>query len=266
MKLNPLIYSGAGVLSLLLALSLCLKAVDSGTVGVVYTFGKIKQESLQPGLNLIVPFVTSVRPLDVTTQVLNEKYYSKSKDGQDITISASTAFLNNPQFAASTAATLGLDNKNISDRALRPGLLATVKGVIAKYRMEEIISNQQVISEEIEQSILAKLKTQPNITVSSVDVTGIELDAQVQESIERKQIAIQNKERAATELETAKITSQTNKTLAESITPILVEQQRVNALVEAVKKWDGNSAVFSLAGNTNPVILNAPQKSVIAGK
>lgn len=235
-----------GLISLLIANP--VRIVDSGNVGVVYRFGKVNSEVLQPGFNLVTPFITTVRPLDVKTQAAPEEFTALSKDGQQIKVTATTTYNNNPSEAAKTAIYIGLDNEKIKSIALQPKLLATVKSVIAKYSMEQIIANQSGISQEIEAGIVKELATQPSIQLTSINVTGIVLDAEVQQSIENKIIASQKKEQAVIDNQTAQIQAETNKTLSNSLSAILVQQ-------EAVKKWNGQSSVFSLGDSKQPVIV-----------
>ena len=163
-------------------------------------------------------------------------------------MTATTTYNNNPSEAAKTATFIGLDNDKIKSIALQPKLLATVKAVIAKYTMGEIIANQSGISQEIEAGIVKELASQPSIVLTSINVTGIVLDAEVQQSIENKIIASQKKEQAVIDNQTAQIQAETNKTLSNSLSAILVQQ-------EAVKKWNGQSSVFSLGESKQPVIV-----------
>ena len=116
--------------------------------------------------------------------------------------------------------------------------------------MEQIIANQSGISEEIEKGIISELNKQPTIELTSINVTGIVLDAEVQQSIENKIIASQKKEQAVIDNQTAQIQAETNKTLSNSLSVILVQQ-------EAVKKWNGQSSVFSLGESKQPVIVQS---------
>lgn len=250
MKAYQLVIGGSIATASLIALLLAnpVRIVDSGNVGVIYRFGRVSQEVLQPGFNLVVPMITTVKSLDVKTQAAPEEFTALSRDGQQIKVTATATYNNNPNEAAKTANHIGLDNDKIKAIALQPKLLATVKSIIAKYSMEQVIANQSGISEEIEQSIINELATQPTIELTSINVTGIVLDPEVQQSIENKIIASQKKEQAKIDNETAQIQAETNKTLANSLSPMLVQQ-------EAVAKWNGQSSVFSLGDNKQPVIV-----------
>jgi regulator of protease activity HflC (stomatin/prohibitin superfamily) len=209
----------SGLIGLLVANP--VRIVESGNVGVIYKFGKVSTEVLQPGFNLVTPLITTVIPLDIKTQAAPEEFTALSKDGQQIRVTATTTYNNNPLEAAKTANTIGLDNAKIKSIALQPKLLVTVKGVIAKYSMEQIIANQSGISDEIEKGITNELAKQPTIELTSINVTGIVLDPEVQQSIENKIIASQKKEQAVIDNQTAQIQAETNKTLSNSLSAVL---------------------------------------------
>jgi hypothetical protein len=84
-------------------------------------------------------------------------------------------------------------------------------------------------------------------------VTGFVLDTEVQKSIEQKQIAIQEKQRKMTELETAQIEAQRLKTLDAVLSDRIL-------LKQAIDKWDGSSMIPPMAGGGNMNLLLSPKK------
>ena len=62
-----------------LLLTQSLFVVPSGQVAVVTTLGKVSGGSRRPGLNFKVPFVQSVFPFDIKTQVQPEKFETLTK-------------------------------------------------------------------------------------------------------------------------------------------------------------------------------------------
>ena len=81
---NSLAVVVAIVLSALLLLGQALFIVPAGKVAVVTTLGKVSGGSRLPGLNLKVPFIQSVYPFDVRTQVKPEEFATLTKDLQVI--------------------------------------------------------------------------------------------------------------------------------------------------------------------------------------
>ena len=62
--------------------------VPSGQVAVVTTLGKVSGPSRRAGLNFKLPFVQSVYPFDIKTQVQPEKFETLTKDLQVIRATA----------------------------------------------------------------------------------------------------------------------------------------------------------------------------------
>ena len=232
--------------------------VQEGTVHAVYKFGEAQQQILTPGLNLVTPFITSTKQLDVSTKSIPETFTSLTQDGQQVTIKATANYNVNGVHASQTAKLVMLtgdrdrDAELIRSVALQPILLGEVKQVIAKYPISYVISNQAGIGEEIVKGINEILKTQSVISLQSFVVTGIVLDEQVQQAIENKAIALQKQAQAEIDLKTAKIIADNNKIISESLTPVLLQDA-------AIKKWNGNSSVFTVGSSNSgstPVIVN----------
>ena len=79
---NGLVLLVAVALSVLLLLGQSLFIVPAGKVAVITTLGKVSGGSRLPGLNLKIPFVQSVFPFDVRTQVRPEEFATLTKDLQ----------------------------------------------------------------------------------------------------------------------------------------------------------------------------------------
>lgn len=235
--------------------------VQEGTVHAVYRFGRAQEQVLTPGLNLVVPFITSTKQLDVSTKSVPEKFTSLTSDGQQVTITATANYNINGLHASQTARLVILtgdkdkDSESIKNVALQPILLGEVKQVIAKYPISYVISNQAAIAEEIVKGINENLRQQSVITLQSFVVTGIILDEQVQQSIENKAIALQRQQQAEIDLKTAETIAKNNKIISDSLTSTLLQK----ALVD---KWNGNSLTAPSIGSSTstPVIINSPTK------
>ena len=259
MKLNYFSLSALGAAGLVAVAAAIgsVATVQQGTVHVLYIFGEVQPQILVPGVNFVVPFITSTKPVDVSTKALPEKFVALTSDGQLITITATSTYNVNPAHVATTAKSiiitgdLAKDAANIDAVALEPVLLASVKQVISKYPMTHIISNQLAISEEIIQVINKSLADQSIVTLQNLAITGIVLDEKVQSSIEAKAIASQEQEAAVIKAETAKILAQQNDIISRSLTPQVLEQKRI-------EKWNGNTLVYGNGTSNTPIILQAP--------
>ena len=64
---------------------------------------------------------------------------------------------------------------------------------------------------------------------------------------------MQRQAQAEIDLKTAETIAKNNDIISKSLTPVLLQDA-------AIKKWNGNSSVFTVGGSTNstPVIVNTP--------
>src|SRR3990167_10005198 len=75
---TSLIVGGVFVLFLLITLLLSVRTIDAGEVGVVTRWGKVTGRTLNPGANMVIPWVESVLKYE-TKKVI---YETASQEGQ----------------------------------------------------------------------------------------------------------------------------------------------------------------------------------------
>ncbi len=240
-----------GTIALLIALS--VKIIPSGTVGVVSTFGVVQSAAVAPGLVFLVPLVQTVQQVSIQTKAIPEEFTVQTRDSQQIKVTATATYAINPTNAPAVVANIGSSEVAVNNVVIQPVLVSSVKRVVTGYAMQEVIENQARISGEIRQDIDNELQKQGYVNFRDFAVTGFVLDPEVQKSIEQKQIAIQERQRKLTELETAQIEAQRLKTID------AVLSDRV-LLKQAIDKWDGNSLIPPMAGGGNLNLLLSPKK------
>ena len=69
--------------------------VNVGNVGVVERFGKVKEQTLQPGFH-ITSYFEHIREVDVRTKIYNYETCAFSSDIQQVTMSTSVNFSEKP--------------------------------------------------------------------------------------------------------------------------------------------------------------------------
>ncbi|MBD3884557.1 prohibitin family protein [Phormidium tenue FACHB-886] len=223
--------------------------VNSGEVGVKSTFGKVNAQALPPGLHLVTPFISSVSTISTRLIARPEEFTSLTNDSQRVKITATATLSISPDQAPVAFAAVARTSNEIVDKVVQPVLLAAVKQVASKYPITYIIENQQQVADEISSVVTEDLSSKSFIDFQRFDVTGFELDSNVQEAIEGRQIAKQELERKRTELETAKIEAQRLDILDGSLTPAILTNK-------AIEKWDGSSLVPP--GSEFPGVLTVP--------
>lgn len=227
---------GSLVSLVLIGLLLTLVTIDSGEVGILSIFGVVQPSPLQPGIHVIAPIINSVGKLSTQLIAEPEEFTSLTSDSQRVTITATPAFSIDPVGAPEAYAKVGKTVPAIVSRTVQPVLLAAVKQVVSQYDINYIIEHQQEVAADISQVVTENLKTKPFIQFERIDVTGFVLDPQVQEAIEKKQIAKQELERKQTELQTAAVEAQRLTVLDKALTSNIL-------MKEAIDKWNGESLI-----------------------
>jgi regulator of protease activity HflC (stomatin/prohibitin superfamily) len=215
--------------------------VGPGQRGVLMTFGKVEHGVLNPGLHFKLPFVQSVRLMDVRIQKSEEQQTAASKDLQDVTTTVAVNWSIDPNDAEWVYQNLG-GERELVNKVIEPTVANTVKAVTAEYEAENLIAERNQIRQAIEKQItdgLASYKVQ----VQGVNITNFRFSAQYSRAIEEKQVAQQRAQQAQYDLQRAKVDAQRDvakaegqaqaqKLLQQTLTPEIIQ-------LNAVQKWNG---------------------------
>ncbi|WP_320676396.1 prohibitin family protein [Prochlorococcus sp. MIT 1300] len=236
----------------LLLLAQCLFIVPAGQVAVVTTLGKVSGGSRRPGLNLKIPFLQSVYPFDVRTQVRPEKFATLTKDLQVIEATATIKYAVKPTEAGRVYSTIAYNDREVYPRIIQPSLLKALKSVFSQYELVTIASKWSDISEIVEKTVAEELDKFDYVDVRGLDLTGLEIAEEYRAAIEQKQIAEQQLLRAQTEVKIAEQEALRYETLTQSL-----DDQVLFKLF--LDKWDGKTQVVpALPGSKSsgtPVIV-----------
>jgi regulator of protease activity HflC (stomatin/prohibitin superfamily) len=249
---NTVIVLVAIVLSALLLVGQALFIVPAGKVAVVTTLGKVSGGSRLPGLNLKIPFIQSVNPFDVRTQVRPEEFSTLTKDLQVIEATATVKYAVRSEEAGRIYRTIASNDRDIYPRIIQPSLLKALKSVFSQYELITIATEWNDISAIVERTVAEELNKFDYVEVRSLDLTGLQIAKEYRAAIEQKQIAEQQLLRAQTEVKIAEQEAIRYDTLNRSL-----DDQVLFKLF--IDKWDGRTEVVPAlpgsSGGTPPVIV-----------
>jgi len=234
------------VLLLIVLLSASVVIVGPGTRGVLLNFGAVSPNVWGEGLHLKVPFYQEVVRIDVRVQKEVTEAASASKDLQDIHSTIAVNFNVIPDRAGWVFQNIGMAYK---ERVIDPVTQEVVKAVTAKYTAVELITEREKVRSEIKGTLKSRLLDY-NIAVVDVSIVNFRFSAQFTQAIENKTTAEQMALKAQRDLERIKIEAQQKIAAAQAeaeslrlqrqnITPDLVELRRIEAMQEAIRKWNG---------------------------
>ncbi len=196
---------GIVVVIMLVMLVFSIQIVQPGHAAIVTRFGKLDQSARRDGVY--------IEPLASVNVLVTVIYQLRSDKLFDI------------------FQTIG-NESDIQSKLIVPNTSAAVKASTVEYTADNILTDRIQLTEKIKTK-LAVILDKNNIDLVNVAVRDISfVDEGFNKSIEEKQIAEQNSEKAKFELETSKITAQKQAALQQSLTPEILQKMWLD-------KWNG---------------------------
>lgn len=269
----------------------CTVFMDTGYTGIVTTFGKVENYTLDAGLRVIKPWQNVIK---MNNQKQKESFTFDvfSADLQQVQVSGSF----NHSIDKTTAMNLYREvGVKYMDVLVNPRLAECVRTVFKSYTAEQLISYRDRLSIEATEMMQKELGDY-GVNIIDVTIEDIDFNEAYLAAVEEKQVATQKKltaqtlqeqhtmearaeaERreiaAASEAEIARIKTdaeayeirtkadaeaEANKKIAESLTDAYLEYNYVNAYTDA---WDGKlPSTFMGSEESLPIVNTMPVPS-----
>jgi regulator of protease activity HflC (stomatin/prohibitin superfamily) len=220
--------------------------IGAGERGVVQNFGAVQDVVLNEGIHFKIPIVQTVIPMDVKIQKALTDAASSSSDLQDVSMSVALNYHIIPEKANLVYQTIGVKFKA---RIIDPAIQEVMKAVSARYTAEELITKRPAVSSEMKEALTSRLLTS-NIAVDAFSIINFSFSQTFTDAIEAKQTAEQNALKAKRDLDRIKVEAKQTITAATAeaealrlqkmnISPDLIELRKIEANLEAIKKWNG---------------------------
>lgn len=191
------------LLGLIICLIGCIKTVPTGSTGIVTTFGRIENITLDAGIHFMAPWKKVVN-MDNRTQKQSIEMQCFSSDIQEVSVIYTVNYQINKANAQEIYRTIG---KEYFDKIVMPKALEAVKSVFAKYTAEALVASRAGLSKEIEAVLVDDLSKQ-NIQITATSIENIDFTDAFTNAVEAKQVAEQNKLKAQTEQAQATLEAQ----------------------------------------------------------
>ena len=228
---KSLIIAGIVVVALLLVFVTCTATVETGYTGIVTTFGKVEDVTLEAGLHFKSPFQRIIA-MDNREQKTSFTTEAFSSDIQQVNIIGSINYAINKSTAMNLFKEVGTDYFN---KLVYPRMLEITKGVFSKYSAENLVANREKLSQDIRDGLYDELKDY-GINVISLSIENLDFTDAFTDAVEAKQVAAQRKLQA--EIEQAQMTMETQQQ---------AERKRINAEAEAnVAKINADADAYAL--------------------
>ena len=229
MKKGLIILIAAVVLALIVAVT-CTATVQTGYTGIVTTFGRVEDVTLEAGLHFKSPFQRIIS-MDNREQKSTFTTEAFSSDIQQVDITGSINYAINKSTAMNLFKEVGTDYFN---KLVYPRMLEITKGVFSKYSAENLVANREKLSQDIRDGLYEELKDY-GINVISLSIENLDFTDAFTDAVEAKQVAAQRKLQA--EIEQAQMTMETQQQ---------AERQRINAEAAAnVAKINADAEAYA---------------------
>ena len=230
MKKGMIFLICAAALALLVAFT-CTATVQTGYTGIVTTFGRVEDVTLEAGLHFKSPFQRIIS-MDNREQKSTFTTEAFSSDIQQVDITGSINYAINKSTAMNLFKEVGTDYFN---KLVYPRMLEITKGVFSKYTAENLVANRQRLSEAIREGLHEELD-EYGINVISVSIENLDFTDAFTDAVEAKQVAAQKKLQA--EIEQGQMTMETQQQ---------AERKRINAEAEAsVARINADADAYAL--------------------
>lgn len=172
----------------------CIASVPTGHTGILTTFGKVEDITLEAGLHFKLP-VQEVVVIDNRTQKANVELSAFSSDIQEVSVSYSVNYQIDKKNAQNIYKTIGSDYYNV---VMAPRIQVAVKSVIADYTAESLVEKRDALSVEITNILREELGVY-NIEIVNTAIENLDFSDAFTNAVEAKQVAQQNKLKAEIE-------------------------------------------------------------------
>jgi len=233
------------IFGLIIGVAMCTEKIPAGYVGVVYNMnGGIEEDVLTQGFKVVAP----TKKITLYSIALEQSYMTKGEQGDspenesfeiptkegaalevDVAFSYSYELSEVPQTFTRFR---GQSGKEILKSFIKPKMQAWIKEITPQFSMIAIVSTQRG---EVNKTLTEQLQERfrpYGISIDNVALADVRPDAETDEAI-RKKIKAQE------ELETAKVTAETDKVNAQrdkEVAQIKAEQDKIEAQGKADAK------------------------------
>ena len=224
----------------LIAIS-AVTTVKAGHTGIITTFGKVSDKTLDSGFHLKAPWQNTVQ-MNNRVQRSTVSLECFSSDIQKVSALYTVNYRIDKSNAQRLYKTVG---ESYYDTVISPEISESVKTVIAKYTAESLIGSRNVLSAEMEELLSSKLSPY-NIELVSSALEHLDFTDEFTSAVEKKQVAVQNKLRAQTEQEQKTMEAQQAAERAQIDANAAAEVAKIGALADLeVTKIQADAAEYA---------------------
>ena len=228
---NTLIILALAVVLLIVISTTCTAVVPTGYTGILTTFGKVEDYTLDAGFHFKSPFQRVVT-MDNREQKTAFTTQSFSSDIQQVDIVGSINYSINKNTAMTLYREVGTQ---YFSTLVMPRLLENTQAVFSKYTAENLVAAREDLSVTIRTKLSEEMERY-GINIISVSIENIDFTDSFTDAVEAKQVAAQKKLQAEIEQEQQTMESRQ-----------AAERRKISAEADAsVKKTEADASAYAI--------------------
>lgn len=192
-RFGRIIPLGIAVVLIIVLVVASITIVPTGHTGVIATFGRVEDRTLDAGVHLVAPWQRVIK-MDNRIQKHSVELSCFSSDIQEVKVVYTVNYQINKTNAMTIYATIGT---NYFDTVITPNISEAVKVSAAKFTAESLVNDRNKLASNIETNLIDLLK-QYNIEVIGTSIEDIDFTDAFTNAVEAKQVAQQDKLKAQT--------------------------------------------------------------------
>lgn len=216
------------VISVVLVIISCISSVPTGHTGILTTFGRVENYTLDAGIQFKAPWQKVVK-MDNRVQKDTVNLACFSSDIQEVNVKYTINYQIDKANAMNIYRSIG---KNYYDIVIAPNIVEVVKEITALYTAENLINCREELSNKIEVKLSERLIVY-NINVVNISCEDMDFSDVFTNAVEAKQVAQQNKLKAETEAEQRIIEAEAAAKIKKVDTEAQAEAAKIAADAEA---------------------------------
>lgn len=238
---------GAAILGGLFTVT-CMERIPAGYVGVVYNInGGVEDEVLEQGWKFVLPtkkvkkFTISNEQLLLTKDEregseIDESFKVTTADDATISVSFQMTYRYDQGKVVETYKKFrGMDGESIVNGRVKTVLKSKISEITTDYSMMDIYSgNRSEINNKITDALNAEFNKAYGVEVLDASIIDVHPDKKLQETIDNRVKALQEKQQAKAEQEKVKVEAETAKIKAENEADIKIMKAEAEAKANKV--------------------------------
>lgn len=236
------IVTGVVLFFVLLGLIICTKKIPVGYKGIIYSMNNgVTGETLEQGWHIVSP-TKKVKLFTISNEQLilskdsrdgseeNESFKVSTADDASISISFQMSYRFIEKDLTDIYKNFKMDGENIVNKRVKTVLKSKISEITTDYTLMDIYSgNRAEINNKITNYLNESFQKNYGIEVLDASIIDVHPDTKLKEAINQRVTALQNKQIAQAEQETAKVQAETKLIEAQNEADIKIAKSKAEA-------------------------------------